>query len=681
MRRALPAVIAGLGAIACGVITLQPDPTAPVNACTDDPSCSKTFPEAGIGSCNGGVCSATAFAPFLVVAMPADQLGLGGVTVPLPVNYAQVRGQLAQKGALPAAQTCLNAQQGFPASECDPVPPLGVFFAGTLQVANGFDTVLFPPNGLRPNNQPNPFGTTALPVDVTAELLWQDPASGKFAPARKLGIALDDVAGSIATNAQLSGPTNGAAAVPGYEYAVKVPQPLSQNDPTNAYRFYVTPPNPYAPIPPLIRQQTLSLSQPGLAPVAVSLAPQSQALKYDTPSSDGGASTIQAHNYQINEATGAPSLEGWTVHIDDQNGHRVSGAIVLPAGASKSVTMYEATGTTSQGATATGTDPDRYVETLYIDPPKGSSLPRFFAEAVAGQITSPTGGFTYPALPNNNTPVTLEGYVRTSDTLQTATAQVMFVANGETDSIVAADLTTEQPLLFSNKTTTISSGQYAIAVFPGTLRVYVLPDDPDLALTSFDKQVGGAGLQQGITLQVNRRTHVKGRVVLPNGMPVYAADVVVSASADSPFLPKDDPLARPRESRGTTDTSGLFDVPSDPGFVDISIRPRDGTNFPWVVLTNRVVPPNDGADAGVQVTFAVGDIVIPEPSRYTQAASGVLTDSVGNPIVHAVVRAYAFPPLGTGPDGGAPQTRGARLLGMTVTDDSASFQLFVVPPQ
>ena len=174
---------------------------------------------------------------------------------------------------------------------------------------------------------------------------------------------------------------------------------------------------------------------------------------------------------------------------------------------------------------------------------------------------------------------------------------------------------------------------------------------------------------------------MKGRVVLPNGLPVFAADVVVSASADAPFLPKDDPLARPRESRGTTDVNGLFDVPSDSGFVDISIRPHDGTSFPWVVLTNRVVPLNDGSNAGAPITLSLADVVIPEPSRYTQAAAGVLTDSVGNPIVHGVVRAYAFPPIAAGVDGGAQQTRGARLLGMTVTDDGASFQLFVVPPQ
>jgi hypothetical protein len=679
-------VLAALGAIACGVITLQPDPTAPVNACTDDLSCAKTFPEAGIGSCTSGTCSGTSFAPFLVVATPADQVGLGGATVAIPLNYAQTRAQLAQKSKLPPTPTCLNAQLALPATECDPIPPLGTFNAGTLQVASGFDTLLVPPGGLRPNNPAIAGATTAMPVNVTVELLWQDPATGKFAPARKLGIALDDLNGTIASGAVktdpfLNGPTNGTAVVNGYEYEMNVPQPLSPSDPTNAYRFYVTPPDPYVGVPPLVRVQTLPLLEPGFAPVGQSLLGQSEALKYDTPPPDGGASTIKAHNYQINEAPGAPSLEGWTAHIDDQNGHRVSGTITLAAGTSKSVTLYEATGTTSQGSVSSGGDPDRYLETLYIDPPKGVALPRYAAPAIAGQINGP---FIYPALPNSNKPVTLEGYVLTSDTLQKVQdgAQVLFLANGDTDFLVEADLSTQTPLLFSKTVAATSLGQYAIDVYPGTLRVYIVPDNPELALTSFDKQVGGAPVQQGVSLQVNRRTHVKGRVVLPNGMPVFAADVIITASADSPFLPKDDPLARPREVRGTTDTSGLFDIASDPGFVDISIRPHDATNFPWVVLTNRVVPPNDGSsDAGAQVTFIVGDVVIPEPSRYTQAAAGVLTDSIGNPIVHAVVRAYAFPPLGTGIDGGAPQTRGARLLGMTVTDDNAKFQLFVVPPQ
>ncbi len=682
MRRVgLLATAVALVALACGVVTLQPEPIAPMNLCTDDPSCVTTFPEAGAGACVGASCSTTTFAPsgaasspFLVIAMPQGQIVGGSITIPVPQNYGLVRGQLVQNGILPTTASCLNAQQGAPVTECDPVPPVASFFAGKLQVASGFDSVLVPPNGLRPNNpnnSPSLNSTTAVPVDMIAEMLWQDPATGKYAPARKLGIALDDVLGTLTTDQNLFGPTNGKSTVPGFQYAVSVPQPLSPNDPMNAYRFYLTPPNPYGSIPPLLIQE--SAPSQDLAGVSESLSEQSSALEYDTPSLDGGA--IQAHPYQIIEAPGAPSLAGWTLHIDDQNGHRVSGNVVLSAGASKTVTVYEATSNAAQADPLPG--PDRYVETLYIDPPPGTSLPRYFSPAQGKSIVGP---FTYPMLPPT---VSRSGYVRASDTLETTTAQILFVANGNNDAILEADLTTPASFLLQSwPTTTTSGGQWVIAdVYPGTLRAYVVPDDPNLALTASDQQIGPSG-GPGATLFVNPRTHVKGRVVLPNGMPVFAADVIIAASADSPFLANDDPLARPREVRGTTDTNGLFDVPSDPGFVDISIRPRDTTNFPWVVLTNRVVPPNDGtSDAGAQVTLGISDVVIPEPSRFTQAASGVLTDSVGNPIVHAVVRAYAFPQLATGVDGGAPQTRGARLLGMTVTDDSAQFQLFVVPPQ
>jgi hypothetical protein len=44
------------------------------------------------------------------------------------------------------------------------------------------------------------------------------------------------------------------------------------------------------------------------------------------------------------------------------------------------------------------------------------------------------------------------------------------------------------------------------------------------------------------------------------------------------------------------------------------------------------------------------------------------------------VRAYAFPALVPAADGGTPESRAYRLVGMTVTDDNGGFQLFTAPP-
>ena len=180
--------------------------------------------------------------------------------------------------------------------------------------------------------------------------------------------------------------------------------------------------------------------------------------------------------------------------------------------------------------------------------------------------------------------------------------------------------------------------------------------------------------------------------MLGNGTAVYGATVVVGASADLPLaVPPDDVLARPRESRGTTDANGYFDVLSDlpaagrpgvvAGAIDVSVRPLDGTHLPWVVLTNVQSAVDDG---GAPRDINLPVITLPLPTPYPPSGSpsvpGELTDSSGNALPGALVRAYAFPAMPPTADGGTPRPRGARLIGMTQTDDHGSFQLFVVPP-
>ncbi len=655
MKRATVAALAagGIGAaLACGVITIPPEPMAPANTCTDDPSCGVLFPEAGTApTCQGGACSAQTFPdgnPILVVAIPRDHGSLlGGVTTSLPTNYATLR-----ISNLPGA---CKAPNGV---ECDPVPPLTTFSHGSLVVASGLDIAMWPPSGLRPLKDSLDTKPTSLPANVTFEMRFKDPATQSYFLARTLGILLDDVQGTEAQNFQLLGPSTTTSNQPGYELTAQVPQPLSHDDPMSEYTMNIVPTDPFTTFPPFVRTIGTPLSVTGIGPLEAPF----QQIEY----SQGDGGIVFEHQYEVDEDPGAPSLAGWTMHIDDAEGHRVSGAVVLGPGAKKTnISVFEATGTQSQNE-----------EMLFIDPPPGVDLPRYTSPAIAGQIFGP---FTYPALPPS---VTLEGSVLTSD-FQPAGAHLIFAANGATNYVLEADGTTPAPSLVYNKMiATTSSAQYSVTLPPGNLHVYVVPDDPSLALTELDKLVSPSSQpQKGATLTVRRRSHVKGRVLLPNGTPMFAAQVVVGASADSAFLPNDDPLARPRESRGTTDVNGNFDVLSDSGTVDISIRPHEGTSFPWVVIMNRKVPISDGADGGGPLTLTVGDVVVPVPSRYTQAPTGELVDFRGVPITHGVVRAYAFPKPVPTPDGGPPATRAARLIGLTTTDDSGYFQLFLAPPE
>ncbi len=122
-----------------------------------------------------------------------------------------------------------------------------------------------------------------------------------------------------------------------------------------------------------------------------------------------------------------------------------------------------------------------------------------------------------------------------------------------------------------------------------------------------------------------------------------------------------------------TDGKGQFDVLVDPGTLDISVRPQDGSRYPWVVTTNWKV---------LSDTTLPKVVSIPPPGDpATTRSGGQLADSAGNPLTRTVVRAYGFPPAGPPlTDGGPPSSRGARLLGITTSDDEGQFELYIAPP-
>jgi len=692
LKRTTAFAIAGT-ALACGVINLVPGPLAPVNTCNDITACEGTFPEAGIDAgvvaCVGGACSGGGFAPILVVTMPLE-LATIVTNGPAPPPGSTVAIPSSRLQEIDPEQPRPGGACAVAATRCVSLPPFATGSDGYLNVNIGVARPLWPPNGLRPNESDNSSNPTTLPVTVTFHPMWLDPATNTTLPATKLGLPLADVLGTEGTAFPLFAPTNSDASRPpqGCIFQGTIPQPYAPStldglnlDPAQFYTLEVVPIDPFAVFPPFIgpRNPNNGLVTPlSVAALQYQLAPSPFDLHQYVPLYDVLNNVVFPHPsppnaYHVGELPGAPSLAGWHVYVVNADGHRVSGTVTLPGGPDQPINIYEATETNGQPS-----------ETLFIDPPTGVDLPRYTVTSIGGIIQGPD--FDYPALPALTYPygVTVSGFVRRADTLATATARISFVVDGTNTFVAGTDGTSTQTgsLIYSKNATTIAAGQYATLLPPGVFRVYVMPDDDGLALTVTDSQPVTMQGGSGQTLFVNPRTHVKGRVVLGNGTPVYAADVVIGASADAPFMPNIDTLALPRESRGTTDENGFFDVLADPGPVDISIRPRDGTNYPWVVLTNRNVLPNNPADGGLPSVLTLADVVVPLPSIYQQGtASEVLTDSNGIALPHAVVRAYAFPPPFSASDAGTTPTRGARLIGATVTDDNAAFQLFVTPPQ
>lgn len=668
MTRARLATLGAIGlALACGVITIPDVPFAPSNTCGGNADCDTAYPDASATCTTGSCVSGNAFRPVLVVTVPTTTTVIGGRTFALPdTNLLQQPLAPSGCGNIPDGRTCVF------------LPPLATVTDGILLVSNALGHGLWPPGGLRPNLvDSNP---TTLPTRTIFHPMWIDPVTGVPILAAKLGLPLLDITATqiqdLGTgNPPLLAPTNGNTAVPGFVFAASLPQAITPQDPSAFYGMEIIPSDPFAIFPPFVRPldprpttdagaDPTFLNGLGVAPSKPSLTPTNVNLVGLIPTygQTPEPQAVYPIAVEVDEDVGARSLEGWGMYIVDLDGRRVSGRIALPAGTPKMLTLYEAPNAVQAK------------QTLIIEPPPTLDMPSL---TVPGGVFG--GAHIYHALP---APPMVAGSVYRADNPATnVSAHVTFFADGIAATLVHADASPATELNYQKIVTADATLGYETALPPGALRAYIVPDDPDLALTVFDNfQVSITGATQtGKSLPANLRTHVKGHVVLADGTPLYAAEVVVSASTDLPFATNDDPLTHPRDARAFTDVNGNFDVACNPGQVDVSIRPQDGTRYPWVVLTNRAVLANSGNDAGASVTVTLPEVTIPLPTAFPPSM-GVLTDSLGNPVPNAIVSAYAFPPAATTPDGGTPVSRGARLIGQTLSDASGNFQLFVAPP-
>jgi hypothetical protein len=232
----------------------------------------------------------------------------------------------------------------------------------------------------------------------------------------------------------------------------------------------------------------------------------------------------------------------------------------------------------------------------------------------------------YPTLPQ---PIAVTGIVGSSESgvLRAVRSKLSF----RSTSIRAID---EAELTLLEYTTTVSTdegGGFATVLPRGRYDIVVEPEEG----SGFSKYKQPSFEVRQPTLKIEptvKRAIATGRAALTDGRPLAEAEVLAV-----PAKKQTDPAVVPRPGRTRTNADGTFGLELDRGDYEIWVEPQAGSGFPRVVTLRPIAA--DRVD--------LGRIDVPPPTRFVfdiKEPSGF-----SNPIVSAVVRAYARPACGSPP--------------------------------
>jgi hypothetical protein len=226
-------------------------------------------------------------------------------------------------------------------------------------------------------------------------------------------------------------------------------------------------------------------------------------------------------------------------------------------------------------------------------------------------------------------------------------------------------------LAFFERTVETKDGKLEpIQLLPGSYTVFVAPTTTsDYATTTAELSIARTPEHQsGKTITLDKVSEVDGVVLTAAMEPAVGATVQAAAS---PFLAKPVEIAagskpfQPQALSGTVDETGQFLLQADPGTLDFSVRPADGTAFPWLVR------PNVEVQSGPK---QLGEMQVPWPVIYQGAI--ILPEKVG--ASGALIRAYVY----LNQDGYAESREGATSvlqIAETRADANGNFRLFLPP--
>lgn len=498
---------------------------------------------------------------------------------------------------------------------------------------------------------------TALPVTATYRMI-QDPFGDDVT---SLGLPIEPVQAQpyIIPGGDIPGPQGG----PSFGFQAYL-QP-------GTYERTIVPDAPYDSV---FAPEVMTVPQPLSSSVIV------------VPSFDLTRETGNGFTLPTFDIARADGLDGWSAYLRDATTLRpISNVRPLSGKLTQGVLLVT---NHLPAPTSMVPMPDALTNAeLVIQPPPGALVVPTGVFAPAGNAVLPAQE-TYPDLPQ---PVTLSGKVVSAEGKALA-ADMVFEALAIEDQSGQLNDTNFEFVATASAQPSTSTGDslYSVTLPPGQYRVDVRPVDQSGAVTIVDLLVGEASPSINMNFSAGALRVVNGTAAVADGRPLSQATIealptrciAIPAGTDAGTGPLatavSSPSCLPRPGQTTSAADGSFALSLDPGTYILRARPADGTRLPWVTTNLTVQPSSTSAESPQPVAFTVPAPVSAGMQLFDPTVEMVSSLGDANPIVHAVVRAFALPPqTPSGSAGAAPAP--AIEIGRAFTDVNGRFDLYLAP--
>ncbi|AKT36680.1 carboxypeptidase-like regulatory domain-containing protein [Chondromyces crocatus] len=316
------------------------------------------------------------------------------------------------------------------------------------------------------------------------------------------------------------------------------------------------------------------------------------------------------------------SVDGWSLElVEPEHGDIISETLTLAHSPSVDKVSFDI----HFDWTARG----RFDPLIRLRPPVSEALPTLHWDLSAVGILIGPDGLDLSLAELNAVPRHVEGQVLDAQGSPVVAAVQIQSAEIAGDASSAANYRLEVE--------TDVSGIFTADLPPGHYRIVARPVDPVRihAVASKEMEIpAGDGCFCGQSITVSEMVTMEGHVLGPGGESIGAASVVAAPSTMASQRYFDKVLAlptlRPREAP-TQLVGSRFSLKVDPGSLDFSTQPVDGSGYPWLVRPRLLV-----AGAEIAETVSLGSLTVP----YPVFLQGVIRDTRGGRLPHSVVRAW-----------------------------------------